>query len=172
MSRPLTVAAAVLSATVLSACGTGLQAQTYKEIGRQDSARTDLDHLSIRNLYVEGPADDNLLATGKQAVLTGSFVNTGTTDDSLTTLSTDVAGSVALMMDDKSATAIDVPAGGSAGSWTAVLDGLTKDLHAGEYVSVTLTFAHAGRTTLKVPVRAGDNGLKARKPAQDPYSEG
>lgn len=170
--RPLTVAAAVLCAAVLSACGTGLQAQTYKETGRQDSATTDLGRLAVRNLHVEAPADGNVLASGDQAVLTGTFVNGGASNDSLTALTTDAAGSVGLTVDDRPATAVAVPAGGESGQWTAVLGALTKDLHAGEYISVTLTFAGAGRATVQVPIRAGNNGLSSRTPEQDPYHEG
>ena len=172
MSRTVTVAAAVLSAAALTACGTGLQAQTYKEKGRQDSATTDLGRLAVRNLHVQPPTDGSILATGSQAVLTGTFVNAGSADDSLKTLTTDVAGSVNLTVDGAPATTVAVPAGGSSGTWTAILDGLTKDLHAGEYISVTLDFSGAGRTTVQVPVRAGDNGLGSREPEQDPYGGG
>lgn len=172
MSRLVNVAAAAVCAAALSACGTGLQAQTYKEVGRQDGATADLGGLAVRNLYVVAPSDGSVLATGSQAMLTGTFVNAGSADDSLTTLSTDVAGAVSLTVDGAPATAVAVPAGGRSGSWTAVLDGLTKDLRAGQYISVTLNFAGAGRTTVQVPVRAGENGLRDRAPAQDPYHEG
>ena len=40
MSRLVNVAAAAVCAAALSACGTGLQAQTYKEVGRQDGVET------------------------------------------------------------------------------------------------------------------------------------
>ena len=50
-----------------------------------------------------------------------------------------------------------------------MLTGLTKELHAGEYVSLTLIFEKAERTTLQVPIRAGDNGLGTRPAARDPY---
>jgi copper(I)-binding protein len=169
--RHLTVAVAVLSAAVLSACGTGFQAQTYRETGRQDAASTDLDSIAVRNLHVQAPTSGRTLASGGQAVLTGTFVNTGDTADSLLSITTDVASSVTLMIDGRQVTEVPIPARGTSPAWTAVLDGLTKDLHAGDYVSVTLSFARAGRTTLQAPVRAGNNGLGERPPAQDPYGE-
>jgi hypothetical protein len=110
VSRLVPLSAVALSAVLLSACGTGLQAKTYSEVGRQDGARVDVGDLSVRNLHVTPP-------------LSGSAIPTG----------------------------------------------LTRDLAAGTYVSVTLTFQKAARVTLQVPVRAGDNGLADRQAEQDPY---
>jgi hypothetical protein len=57
-------------------------------------------------------------------------------------------------------------------NWSIVLHGLTKPLAAGTFISVTLVFEKAPRTTLQVPIRAGDNGLGVRTPLQNPYGEG
>ncbi|MGB8650942.1 MAG: copper chaperone PCu(A)C [Mycobacteriales bacterium] len=172
--RPVTVAAVVLSAVVLSGCGTGLHAQTYRETGRSDSAVAEVGSIAVRGLHVEPSTTGNTLAVGDDAVVTGVLVNNGTEDDSLTGAATDAASSIAIQQGGVTATSVKVPAGSTSGTdWSLKLSGLTKELQAGEYLSITLVFDKAGRTTLQVPIRAGDNGLSSRTPEQDPYkSEG
>lgn len=170
--RSTTVAAVAVSAALLSACGTGLEAQTYKEVGRQDGGSATSQDVAVRNLYANPPLTGSTIPTDQPAVLTGFLVNTGDTADSLVSASSDVAATTALQEEGKPTPSVAIPARGhSTTTWSIVLTGLTKELHAGEYVSVTLTFARAGRTTVQAPIRAGDNGLLDRKPAQDPYRE-
>jgi copper(I)-binding protein len=163
-----TTAALALAAAALAGCGTGMEAQTYQQKGRQDSARADLNQLVVRNLHVQGPLA-GVIPAGGDAVLTGSFVNQGGTADRLRDVTSDLATSVTLTLDGKPVTGIPVPAQGASGTWTAVLSGLTRDVRPGEYIPVSLTFATNGRTTLEVPVQTGDNGLIGREVAQDPY---
>jgi copper(I)-binding protein len=70
-------------------------------------------------------------------------------------------------------TSIPLKAGQPASSdATVLLQGLTRDVHVGEYVTVSLSFQDAGRTQqVQVPLRTGDSGLQDRTPAQDPYGE-
>ena len=171
--RPVTVAALAASAAVLSACGTGLQAQTYRESGRQDGANATLDGIAVRNLYVAPPASGSTIAVDGKAVLAGVLVNRSTIADALVGASTAAATSATLEENGQPATSIPAPAGGmSTTSWSIVLRGLTTPLQAGRYISVTLVFDKAGRTTVQVPILAGDNGLLDRKAAQNPYGEG
>lgn len=169
-------AALVLSAAVLSGCGVGLHAQTYKETGRSDGTSVDLDSLVIRNLHIEAPASGSTIPAGSDAVLTGSLVNHGQQADTLTSVTSDAATTVSLTETSASAAPtgqVAIPAGGAATEWKATLSGLTKDLRAGEYVSVTLSFTNGGQSTLKVPVQTGDAGLENREVDQEPYgSEG
>lgn len=169
MSR---LAAILLSAAVLSGCGTGLQAQTYKETGRSDGTSTNLESLAIRNLHIEPPAADNTHAAGGTATLTGGLINRGSAADTLTSVTTAAAGSVSLVQDGQSVSAVQIPAGGAASAWSAVLEGLTAPARAGSYVAVTLTFTSGGRTTLSVPIHIGDAGLGFREVHQEPYGEG
>ncbi len=174
MPRPLTLAALALSAGLAcSACGTGLHAQTYQEVGRQDGANTDVASLAVRNLAVTGPDSGSTIPVDGTASLTGLFANSGETSDALVSASSDVAATVSFTESGKPVTSIEVPArGASTATWAISLTGLTKPLAAGSYISVTLTFAKAPRTTVRVPVRAGNNGLAERSPAQDPYKQG
>ena len=171
--RPVALAVtAVLSAVTLSACGTGLQAQTYKERRPYESTNAELDRLALRNLALEAVSEEEGAPEGGGALLTGVIVNEGEQDDALVAVQTDIARDIQLVS-EAGAPQLDVPAGRSTGTeWQVQLSGLTREVRVGEYVSVTLEFAKAGRTTVQVPVRAGDNGLEEREVAQNPYGEG
>ncbi len=170
MSRLVPLSVVALSAVLLSACGTGLQAKTYSEVGRQDGARADLGDLSVRNLHVTPPLSGSTIPLGDPAVLQGVLVNTGDSGDALVSATSEVAASAVLQDKGAVVTSVPVPARGTSGTtWSLVLNGLTRDLAAGTYVSVTLTFQKAARVTVQVPVRAGDNGLGDRQAEQDPY---
>ncbi|MCW2601021.1 MAG: LpqE protein [Frankiales bacterium] len=168
--RPVTVAALALSAAVLSACGTGLQAQTYKETGSENGASTTFGGVAVRNLHVTPPPTGSVITTASQAVLSGVLINESAAEDSLVRASSDAAGTATLMEGAKPATSVSIPPA-SPVTVSITLSGLTKELRAGDYVTVTLEFSSAGRTTLQVPVRAGDNGLITRPTQQDPYGE-
>lgn len=174
--RARTAAAFLLSSALLSGCGVGLEAQTYKETGRGDSTSLDLEGVAIRNLHIEEPLQGTEVAAGDAAVLLGTFVSKGGATDSLTAVTTDAAESVVLATVEQNqavqASSIEVPAGGIANEWGAVLQGLTSPLRSAEYVEVTLTFANAGQTTVRVPVHIGDGGLDTREVLQHPYGEG
>lgn len=171
--RPVTIAALALSATALSACGTGLQAQTYRESGRQDGGSTNLAGIAVRNLHVTPPLSGSTIGAGGTAVIAGILVNQGKRDDTLLNASTDVASVAALAESGQPVGSVPVPAGAtSTTTWSIVLSGLTKSLEAGRFINVTLVFEKAGRTTVQVPIRAGDNGLSSRQPEQNPYGEG
>lgn len=173
--RPATFAVVLASAALVSACGTGLHAVTYKELGRTDGASTDVggrDGIAVRDLHVEPPTTGSTLDQGGTAVVTGGIASTGRTADTLLGASSDVAAGATLQVDGKPVTSIPVsPQAAVPAGWSILLTGLTRTVHAAEYVDVTLVFERGGRITLQVPVRAGDNGLSARTPEQDPHAE-
>jgi copper(I)-binding protein len=167
----------LLSSALLSGCGVGLQAQTYKETGRNDGSSVDLESVLVRNLHIEPPTSGNTLAAGGDAVLTGTLASRDKATDTLTSVTSPAAASVTLAAGAAPAVprfgggpvGLDVPAGGALTDWTATLTGLAQPLRAGEYVTVTLTFANAGQTTLRVPVHSGDGDLGNREVIQPPY---
>jgi copper(I)-binding protein len=171
----VTVALVALCAAALSACGTGLHAKTYSEVGRQDGASTDVggrDGLAVRDLHVEPPVTGSTLEAGSAATVTGALISNGANADTLLGASSDAAATATLTVGGQQATSVAVPLLGMAPTdWAVQLSGLTTALHAGDYISVTLDFEHAGRVTLRVPVRAGDNGLGVRTPEQNPLGE-
>jgi copper(I)-binding protein len=168
VSRPVT--AVLLSAALLSACGTGLEAQTYKPRTPHDSISAHVGKVAIRNLAIAAPQQGQTLAVGDRAVVTGSFINEDTVPDALVDASSDIAATVVLQTDGQDPTIPIPPLGSSGTTWSLVLDGLTKELRPGQFASLTLVFAKAGRITVSVPVRAGDTGLGERKAEQDPYA--
>ena len=172
MRSRLLSAAAVSSTLLLSGCGTGLHATTYTiERSPRDFRSTQIADLKVRNLGIAGPSTGITIASGGTAVLTGSVVNSGDSDDALVGVEVDVAGTSTLWLDGKTVTSVPVPAGGATGQWSVTLSDLKRDLRVGQYVDVSLVFARAGRLAdLQVPVRTPqDTGLGERTPEQDPY---
>ena len=162
-------AAAALFAVVLaSGCGTGLHSRTYQEHGREDGAAADVggsNGIGVRNLHVE--------QSGGFVLVMGGLVNNGNQADTLLGASTDAASAVDLTVDGTSVSSVAIPALGAAPQgWALDLSGLTSQLMPATDIGVTLEFAHAGRVTLQVPVRAGDTGLAERSPEQNPNGEG
>jgi hypothetical protein len=160
--------AAVVCVALLSGCGTGLQAQTYKARTAGSTVGADVNGLALRGLAIDLDGTDATAAPQ----LSGVIVNNGTQDDQLVNATTSVASGVQFLS-ATGAPVLDIPAGRSSGTdWALQLDGLRAPLVPGSFVQVELQFAKAGRVPLSVPVRTADNGLKDRKAEQDPYGEG
>jgi copper(I)-binding protein len=155
--RTTTLLAAGLLPLALTACGVGLDPQTYKERTTQDAINAQVGALALRNVGIEPPAAGQLeLGVGKDAQLTMAIVNPADTKDTLTAAASPAAASTELVDGTGHAvTSVDVPAHGSIESpqFGVVLRGLTKALRPGIYVEVTLVFANNGRAKLSVPVR-------------------
>jgi copper(I)-binding protein len=168
------VLALLLSAALLSGCGTGLHSRTYREHGRQDGAIANVggrSGIAVRNVHLTPPATGSTYGVGSTAFLTGGLVNGSGTADALVGATSDVAGAVTLLVDDTPTTEVAIPAHGAATTtWALALSSLTRPVSVATYVTVTLEFRSAGRVTLQVPVFAGDNGLQNRTPEQNPYS--
>lgn len=166
MSR---LAALLVSAVLLSACGTGLQAHTYSQTGRQDGVSQDLETVLVRNLQVQPAPTDDPEFPQDIAGVTGALVNTGDRADSLVSVTSPIATDVVLVQGDQQVESISIPAGGTAGEWFAVLEGLSEPLKSATYVDVTLEFTNGGRTTLSVPVQLNVPDLEDREVHQEPY---
>jgi copper(I)-binding protein len=150
LRRLLVVAAAALI-PVLAGCQAGDNAPTLKFHYPTDAAGTTAGDISIRNVFVLGPQVGSTLAPGQSASLFFVLVNTGTTSDRLTSITTGAATSVRL------------PAGGvgvginqtvlvSGPQPRAFLVGLTSPLRGGTNITLKLHFLKAGTVTLTVPV--------------------
>jgi copper(I)-binding protein len=173
--RTTTLLAAGLLPLALTACGVGLDPQTYKDRTTHDAINAQVGGLALRNVGIAPPDDDQSeIGAGKDAQLTLSIVNPGGDADTLTGVSTPVATATKLV--DGSGhdiSAVDVPAEGAAeaGQFGVVLIGLTKPLRPGTYVDVTFSFATNGRLKVSVPVRLYDKPVPRRsyqpKPAEE-----
>jgi copper(I)-binding protein len=173
--RTTTLLAAGLLPLALTACGVGLDPQTYRERTTQDATNAQAGALALRNVAIQPPAEgDKELAVGKDAQLTLSIVNPGVDQDTLTGVST-AAASATRLVDGSGheVTSVEVPAEGAAeaADFGVVLVGLTKALRPGMYVDVTFAFATNGKLKLSVPVKLYDKpvprGSYAPKPAEE-----
>lgn len=175
MPRPVStyVAATVLGALVLTGCGTGLQAQTYKKRDQGEVSGANVGGIDLRGLAVAAPSDGGKLAKGGDATLTGVLINGTDQPDTLVSVTSDAATSTVLSAGSATGgTEVVVPAGSlTTDPWSATLRGLTEDLYPGQFVDVTFEFKTAGRVKVSVPVQSGDNGVDTR-PTRDPYREG
>jgi len=114
--------------------------------------------LALRNVGIEPPdPGQSELGVGKDAQVTLSVVSVSADKDTLVSVSSPAAASAAFVDGSgHEVTSVEVPANGSLGfgDFGIVLRGMTKALRPGMYVEMTFVFDHAGKGTLKVPVRA------------------
>lgn len=158
--RTTTLLAAALLPLAVSACGSNLDPQTYRERTTQDATNTEVGALALRNVAIEPPASGRAeLAAGSDALVTLAVVSTAAEKDTLVSVASPAAAATELVDGSGHAVAsVEVPANGTAGfgDFGIVLRGLTKPLRPGMYVDVTVTFQNNGRATLHVPVAVYD----------------
>jgi hypothetical protein len=142
------VALALVAGLSLSACGTGFDAQTNRPYTPSNGTSLTVGTMAARNLLLV--ADETRPNTYE---LIGALVNTGPEPESLTAVSVEGAGAVAL-------TPITVPgrsliSTGSAPTSTIVVPDATFAL--GSFTTITLTFGDqgAGSASLLALTRAG-----------------
>ncbi len=145
----LAVGAVVVS---LSACGAGLDAQTYQERNNAGSTDTAVGSLAVRNVFIEAPSRGDVYEEGDDATATITVTNVSPEPDSLVEVTTDAAEEVTVLVDGEEGE-VEVPPLGSTGSLvTLELRGLTREIRTGEFVTMTLRFAENGTSEILVPV--------------------
>jgi len=145
----LAVSAAVVS---LSACGAGLDAQTYQERNNAGSTDTAVGSLAVRNVFIEAPSRGDVYEEGDDATGTITVTNVSPEPDRLVEVTTDAAEEVTVLVDGEEGE-VEVPPLGSTGSLvTLELRGLTREIRTGEFVTMTLRFAENGTSEILVPV--------------------
>jgi copper(I)-binding protein len=120
-----------------------------------DATTTEIANLmDIVNARIPAPAKGS---TTTQLEVT--LADTGATPDALQSASSPVASSVVFTSNGHTIPQISIPVANGVFLSTGppypdriLLNGLHQQLRAGQTVAITLTFAHAGRTTLQVPV--------------------
>lgn len=155
-ARRLAPAVGLATALLLAGCGAGQGAQTYQEKATADATNENVGAIAVRNLAVSAPDSGTVLRQGSDAPVTVTLVNGGTDPDTLVSVTSPAAAGVEIVGPGSSLT---VPARGTTGSsYSLLLQGLTRDLDTGTYVSLTLTFAQNGRKELLVPVQVTPEG--------------
>lgn len=150
--RSTLTAVAAGSALLLSGgCAAGMISQTAQQVAAVDGASGDAGTMGIRNALLATPDAANY-PRGSDVPLQLVLVNSGAADDTLTGVSSPVAGAVKL------SGAIAVPAQSRVdlvadGQLTATLTGTTRTLCFGQAFPLTFAFAKAGQITLNVPIQ-------------------
>ncbi|CUU58456.1 Copper(I)-binding protein [Parafrankia irregularis] len=148
------LAAAAIAASALSGCASGTDALTNAARTTTNSVSGAVGSVTLRNVYVAGPADK-----GESAQIISAVFNGGAEDDSLINVSSPSAsGGTA------PSPSIIRPGGGNiyiANGSAPTLTGLTEDLVVGDEIPVTFTFAKSGSVTLDVPVETPAPGASA-----------
>ncbi|MDQ1635387.1 MAG: hypothetical protein QOJ32_2196 [Frankiaceae bacterium] len=158
--RPIQCLAAVAVAALvpLTACSSGINAETSRERPTIDGIGSAIGPLSIRNTYIGGPAEQ-----GASVPLLTSIFNNGTEPDRLVSISSPEAGAGTVPADTT------LPPGGQQLFYTpdkvARLTGVTIPVRVGEIVPIVLTFERAGELRMSVPVSpVGEELLRVAAP--------
>lgn len=156
--RLATPLAAGVAALALSACGAGLDAQTYQARDQAEATDSSVGSLAIRNVSLAAPSLGEVHEQGADVEARITVVNSGPEQDRLLEVTSDAADEVAVLADGEEGELV-VPALGSTGEEvTLELRGLTREVRTGEYVALTLRFAEAGSSEILVPVAlTGEN---------------
>lgn len=154
-SPPARVTAVLLAGPLLlglSACGAGLDAQTYQTRTAADAANTTVGTVGVRNVRIMAPVVGRLYAEGSDAEVGLTLVSDAAEPDRLVEVSSPVASEVVTLVDGREGEIV-VPAQGSTLDTAGLLlRGLTRELGTGENVPLTLRFETAGTVEVTVPV--------------------
>jgi copper(I)-binding protein len=173
----IAVAALLAAGPLLTACSSGLQAQTSTERSVVDGEAAQAGDILIRYAHIDSPADP-AHSQGGTALAYAAFYNGGSQPDALVSASADAATSVDVVPPSGAGVSgtgpSASPAAGTAGASTTgpatipaggslllmpdtgghlALRGLTQPLFAGENVHLTLVFRNAGRCSFAAPVQ-------------------
>lgn len=175
--RRIAVSLLACAALLTSACAAGQHAQTVEQTPAIDAGGGAVGTMQLHAVAIAAPPNGPSYASGQNAALRLVIVNAGTSDDTLTGISSSVAkaATVATSASDKAALAetsassgavvsavtfspVTIPAGQSKSfgiqpdDSEIVLTGLTDTLFPAAQVPITFTFASAGAVTITVPV--------------------
>lgn len=165
--RPVLLAGFAL--TMLAGCGVGQSTQMSEQQAAVNGGNGDIGPIAVRNaelVYPEG--DEHFYAAREDAPLVVTIVNTGATDDELTSITTPAATSVAIegqrgIPAQRTLRAVAADEGATnaserleQGQIRITLEKLTEDVKPGRTVRLTLLFRRAGELTIDLPVGAPD----------------
>ena len=172
--RRIAVSLLACAALLTSACAAGQHAQTAEQTPAMDAGGGAVGTIQLHAVAIAAPPNGPSYSSGQDAVLNLVIVNTGTSDDTLTGISTSAATAVTSVSAAEAATLlggqpsgvvsavtfnpVTIPAGQSKpfgvqpDDQEIVLTGLTKTLFPSNQVPITFTFGSAGPVTITVPV--------------------
>lgn len=152
---------ALATAATLSACGAGLDAQTYQQRPAGNASNGAVGVLALRNVAVEAPAEGKTHEIGDSARVTITVTNAGQDRDGLVEVSSSAAEEVVVLSEGEEQALIVPPLGSTQDTFELELRGLTRPLRSGEYVDLRLRFGTNGSTDLLVPVEGPEDSDRA-----------
>ncbi|WP_328872238.1 DUF461 domain-containing protein [Streptomyces sp. NBC_00287] len=163
----LAAAAITFSILPLAACGAGNNAQTL-EI-KPDNAATTVGDIKVQNAVVITQPDPE---AGGPAVVAATLFNTGTSAQTLESVTVDGAGESAELKAAKGKS-LSIPAGGSlilggAENASAVLSVTPEDVKDGNAQEVTFTFSKTGDVSLRAFVVPSESYFTGWGPTEVP----
>jgi copper(I)-binding protein len=144
-------AAVVLVAVAALVSGCALSSGGPTPVADTRSVTADAGDVSVTGAFITSPGTRGYTAGGT-ATAQFTMSDSGSQWDTLTSVSTSVAGSVRLLLFDREQDQISVPTGGGAEAASCELIDLDRPLVPGERVALTFQFTNAGALTLDVPV--------------------
>ena len=152
LPRRAGLVAACLLPLVLSACGAGHKAETYRERTVADSTNDAVGTLALRGVMVLPPPDGVTYAAGSTAKVALTVVNESDRPDRLLSVTSEAAESVQIVGANGQPASVTVPGLGVAPPFGLTLTGLKRPLRAAQYVTLTFAFETNGTRDLMVPV--------------------
>jgi copper(I)-binding protein len=144
---------AVATALSVSACGAGLDAQTYQQRIQAETSDASVGQLALRNIGVEAPSEGAVYEVGDDATATITVTNGGSQPDTLVEVTSSAASEVVVLAFGEEGGDLFVPGLGSTGDLvTLELRGLTRPLRTGEYVDLSFRFEDNGSTQVLAPI--------------------
>lgn len=144
---------AVVTALSVSACGAGLDAQTYQQRIQAETSDASVGQLALRNIGVEAPSEGAVYEVGDDATAIITVTNSGDEPDTLVEVTSSAASEVVVLAFGEEGGDLVVPGLGSTGDFvTLELRGLTRSLRTGEYVDLTFRFEDNGSTQVLAPI--------------------
>ena len=148
---------AMATAAAVSACGAGLDAQTYQQRTAAAGVSDAVGSLALRNVSVEAPPIGEEHEVGSDVQLTITVSNDGQEQDALVAASSSAADEVVVLADGKEQALIVGGLESTRGRFVIELRGLTRPIRSGDYVDLALRFADNGTAELLVPVASPDD---------------
>lgn len=154
------VGATLIALLCTAGCSTGQIAETAQETSAVAGVNAQVGSIDLRDVGIAAP-QNGLYRAGENAPLTFTLVNNGGSADTLTSISTDAASSVAISgggitVGPNQAVPVGNRPGdtGSHSSQTVTLHALTGEFRPGQSVTVTFLLKNAGKITFAVAVDA------------------
>jgi copper(I)-binding protein len=162
------VGALALLIPAIAGCEAGTDAPTLEFHSASTGAHTVFNGIKITNVFVLAAPSGSATPAGSDAGLFLSMFNDGLTTDKLVSASAPGYAASVNVSNSPVALPLESLVNLTGPQPEVVLTNLSKPLHGGQAIPVTLTFQDAGSVTLQVPVEAQSYSFATFSPAASP----